>query len=220
MADRKHCKDCDQTKYLGEYYSYIKQKADGTKFTYYHPICKNCTKAKSMKWKKDNPDKLKKSVRKYNSKEDRRKKVIGMNTIRRNNGEYNKWLVNNKDKVRKYRKYRNMHKKHEISKQEWESCKSYFNNECGYCGIHLDNHFKRYRNENKKMDFHKEHVNHDGANDLSNCIPSCHSCNSSKYNFKLEDWYRNRKFFTEQRLLKIYKWLKEDYLKYIEIDLQ
>lgn len=69
----------------------------------------------------------------------------------------------------------------------------------------------------KQFDLHKEHVDDSGANDLSNCVPSCQSCNSSKNIFSLEEWYTEDNLnFTEERLSKIYRWLNEDYLKYIK----
>jgi len=61
-------------------------------------------------------------------------------------------------------------------------------------------------------DLHKEHIDDNGKDDLSNCIPSCKSCNSSKWKFDFEDWYKKQKFFTEERYNKIIKWLKEDYI--------
>lgn len=70
--------------------------------------------------------------------------------------------------------------------------------------------------ELKNIDLHKEHVDDSGANDLSNCIPSCQSCNSSKHIFDFETWYRKYEHFNEKRLHKIIKWLVEDYKHYKE----
>jgi hypothetical protein len=109
-----------------------------------------------------------------------------------------------------------------MSKREWISCKSYFINEngawcCAYCGLPIEEHFKTYNGELKNVDFHKEHVIHNGADDLSNCIPSCQSCNCQKWEFQLEEWYNeSNPNFTQERLNKIYKWLQFDYKLYIE----
>lgn len=34
----------------------------------------------------------------------------------------------------------------------------------------------------QKHDLHKEHVNDDGANDLSNCVPACYSSTAKNGN--------------------------------------
>ncbi|OME70491.1 hypothetical protein BSK65_11210 [Paenibacillus odorifer] len=69
----------------------------------------------------------------------------------------------------------------------------------------------------QKHDLHKEHVNDDGANDLSNCVPACYSCNSQKWKFCFEDWYNeSNKSYTEDRINKIHIWLKIDFRRYLE----
>ncbi|MCM3387283.1 HNH endonuclease [Ureibacillus chungkukjangi] len=126
------------------------------------------------------------------------------------------WQQNNKDKIRGYNKYREQNKKHDINKEEWKACKEYFDNSCAYCGLHHDHHYRMWSGELKKMDLHKEHVDHNGSNNLSNCVPACQSCNSSKYNFELHDWYnKDNPDFTQEKFDKIHKWLETDYKKYI-----
>jgi hypothetical protein len=108
-------------------------------------------------------------------------------------------------------------KKHEITKNEWENCKNYFNYRCAYCGLAIEEHYIIYNGILKLGDFHRDHADDEGRNDLSNCIPACKSCNTSKSNKDLLEWYDvdNDNFNTE-RLFKINKWLNEDYLKYIK----
>lgn len=133
-------------------------------------------------------------------------------------GKRKDWEQNNKDKIKRYGEKRYSNKKHKISKKEWIVCKLYFDNSCAYCALHEDSHYRIYSGQLKKIDLHKEHVDDDGANDLSNCIPACQSCNSSKRDFKLEDWYNeNNPDFTQERLDKIHKWLNDDYKKYIKV---
>jgi 5-methylcytosine-specific restriction endonuclease McrA len=126
------------------------------------------------------------------------------------------WQRNHPDKIRGYNRDRNLHKKHEISEQEWESCKNYFNYRCAYCGLPIEEHFVKYKGKIFIGDFHRDHVNDEGNNDLSNCIPACKSCNTSKHIHHLEEWYNeNNPNFNQERLDKINKWLDEDYKKYI-----
>ncbi|OZB98091.1 HNH endonuclease [Paenibacillus sp. XY044] len=128
----------------------------------------------------------------------------------RESGGYRSWLNSNKDKIQKYHDAKLMHRTHNITDEEWKKCKEYFNNSCAYCGLHIDDHYRKIRGINKKIDLHKEHVDHSGANDITNCIPSCLNCNSQKWVFELEDWYNvSNENYTYERLNKIYKWLRK-----------
>lgn len=119
-------------------------------------------------------------------------------------GKRKEWEINNKQKLYIYGK---MHKNHEISEKEWNFCKEYFNNSCAYCGLTEEKHKLIYDQQ-----LHKEHVDHNGANDLSNCVPACKSCNSSKHTFKLGDWYNhNNEHFNTENLERINNWLLKDY---------
>jgi hypothetical protein len=73
--------------------------------------------------------------------------------------------------------------------------------------------------EHKKIynqQLHKEHVNCNGEGNLSNCVPSCKSCNCSKHTDNMEEWYRKQTFFSEDKLDKIHKWINIDYQQYIQ----
>jgi 5-methylcytosine-specific restriction endonuclease McrA len=141
--------------------------------------------------------------------------------IRRTHYENNKekeakrlkeWQQSNPEKLREYRIKREQNKTHEISLSEWKECKNYFENSCGYCGMSEEEHISVF-----KQVLHRDHVDHDGANDLSNCIPACKSCNSSKHNFELNDWYNeSNSDFTIKRLNKIKEWLTSDWEDYYE----
>ena len=195
-----------------ENFYYIEKSYDGL-----HTYCKKCTSKKAYKWGKDNRERKLVSYRKDSARPERRQKQKEGMKKYREEGRAKEWQQNNKEKIREYNKNRQMHKKHEITKEEWENCKNYFNYRCAYCGLAVEKHFKMRNSELKQTDLHKEHVDHEGSNDLSNCVPSCHSCNSSKYYYSLENWYVSTKdFFSEERLSKIHKWLTEDYLKYKE----
>lgn len=132
----------------------------------------------------------------------------------KNNKEYKakyfkEYQNNNKDKIKAYQEKR-QNKNHSISKKEWESCKQYFDNKCAYCGV-----TEQEAKKEQGQYFHKEHMIHDGSNGIENCVPACKSCNSSKHIYGLEDWYKQQKYYTEERYNKIIKWVTEDY-KYIK----
>lgn len=179
----------------------------------YMPYCKACTSKKSYKWQVENRERTKLSQKRFNAKN--YKDLSKYTKTRRLNGKYKKWQQDNPEKIKGYAVDRG-NKKHTISKQEWKDCNTYFNDSCAYCGLPIEDYFTTYRGVTKNGNFHKEHVNHLGANDLSNCVPSCKICNSSKRTKELEEWYKSETFFSQDKLDKIHKWLTEDYKLYIK----
>jgi len=179
------------------FYKNTKNKSDGL-----YPECKECTKVKSIEWSKENYERRKEILSKSQSKPERKDYVNGIKKKQKERGMFTKWRRENKDKVKEYNKLR-YHKKHKISNKEWLDCKEYFNYQCAYCGISETEHKKLYNEQ-----LHKEHVIHDGSNDITNCIPACKSCNSSKRNYDMQDWYKQQKFYDINKLDKIILWLK------------
>lgn len=195
-----------------EYFHKNKSSPDGL-----YPYCKTCNSKKNSEWSKNNHDKKLIYWRKEYGTPKRRESYRRCSKNQRESGYRKEWEQNNPDKMKKYQENRKQHGNHKITTKEWKSCKDYFNNQCAYCGLPLNQHYNKYKGEVRLTDFHKEHVNHEGANDLSNCIPSCKTCNTSKHQFNMEEWYKSNHNFNEERLDKIYKWLEEDYkLYYIE----
>lgn len=173
---------------------------------YYRPDCKDCTKAKAKKWAEANPKKVKASKIKYNKSPNGQKSALLNGRRRLENGEYIKWLRNNKDKVRQYRLNRVSNKKHKIPKEEWIRCKEYFNFSCAYCGMTEVEHKNKYNQQ-----LHKEHVIHDGRDDIKNCVSSCKICNSCKNISSLNNWYNTNNInYSRERYLKIYNWIRYD----------
>jgi hypothetical protein len=136
------------------------------------------------------------------------------------------WRQNNPVLLAKYNKERELHKKHKITKEQWIACKDYFKNEqgewcCAYCELPISQHYRLYNGILKLQDLHKEHFDDNGSNEIDNCVPSCQSCNSSKRKFTFEEWYtlNNKRLkpnvYSEERKIKILKWIQEDCKKYI-----
>ena len=99
-----------------------------------------------------------------------------------------------------------MHKMHNITDEEWKICLEYFSDSCAYCGMTLEDHLNKYKER-----LHREHVIHDGDNELSNCVPSCKICNSQKHTYTLEEWYNeNNSKFTSDRMDRILTWMYYD----------
>lgn len=212
----KQCSICKEWFPCAEEYFYKNRSKEG-----FSPYCKKCEMIKNRKWTVD--PKNKESVKKAYAKSDSNRGYAGMIMMRENsrtrrlNGKHQQWQRDNPEKMRGYRLDREQNKTHTISKQEWENCQDYFNNSCAYCGLPIEEHFITRKGVTKLGSFHKEHVNHNGANDLSNCVPACKLCNSEKYTHTLEKWFnKNNIKFSEERLNKIHKWLNGDYKMYEE----
>lgn len=190
-------------------------KSKGSKDGLY-PYCKKCNIAKSDKYIKGHLEQHKAYDKKNNRKEHTREYNRNYGKKRREEGKYRDWQLNNPDKLKQYHElYSN--KKHKISTKEWVACKKYFDNECAYCGLPLSEHYFTRLGITKLGDFHKEHVDCNGSDDLGNCVPSCKSCNTSKNTYELEEWYsEDTTRFNQERLDKIHKWLNEDYKLYIQ----
>lgn len=113
-----------------------------------------------------------------------------------------RWLENNREKANLQTvKYQHLKKMlpFDFSLSDWEVCLDYFDNSCAYCG-------------DKESDLEKEHfipVSKGGGYTKDNIIPACSFCNSSKLNRDFKDWYPGKLFYSKERELSIYKYLKK-----------
>jgi 5-methylcytosine-specific restriction endonuclease McrA len=189
-----------------EYYYVNKSAPDG-----FNPYCKEDTKRRTMERYSNKTEEIKHQMSEYMKKErrinpERRQKERDFSKSQKESGYYKKYQQENKEKFKRYR-FEHLHKKHDITDQEWKSCKEYFNDSCAYCGISEEDAKNEYGNV-----LHMEHAINNGANDISNCIPACRKCNSSKWTRDFEEWYTDEnEIFSQERLNKIHKWLSNDY---------
>ena len=197
------------------FYKNNSNKQDG-----FNPYCKKCTRSKSNIWSKNNNQKQIEYRKQYyidniDIWSDRQK--IYNDLHKEKNAEKEKeWLRNNKDKLKAYAE-KHKEKKHIMTIEEWENCKKYFCHRCAYCGLPIEEHYKNYAGKPKLIDLNKEHVIDAGKNDLANCVPACGSCNSSKREYSLNDWYNAKNLnYTYDCYHKIYLWIRYDYKKFIQ----
>ena len=73
-----------------------------------------------------------------------------------------------------------------------------FGNCCAYCG------------DGGEMQIeHVEPISKGGAHDIGNIAPACSRCNTSKRNHEMEEWYRSQPFFSELRLHRIRRVMRQ-----------
>jgi len=83
-----------------------------------------------------------------------------------------------------------------LTKQQWETIKEDFNNCCCYCG--------------KELKLTQEHfvpLSKGGEYTHNNIVPSCISCNSSKYDKDFFTWYPKFRHYSKKRETKIVSYL-------------
>lgn len=187
-----------------EYY----YKNNKNSIDFLHPECKKCAIVEAIQWKKDNPERYKELMIKVEAKPSRKRDNRGRATKQRLAGKQAVWQRNNPEKTKQYTLN---HRNHDITDAEWNGCLKSFDYKCAYCSMTEEEHKAKVNQV-----LHKEHADHQGANDLSNAIPSCGSCNYKKWAFPMEEWYREQEFFSEERLELIKWWTTEGYKDYIE----
>lgn len=75
------------------------------------------------------------------------------------------------------------------TQKEWEKCVKYFNNSCAYCGA-----------TEKLSKDHVIPISKGGHNCISNIVPACRTCNSSKQDRDLQE------FSVKEKVQKIIEW--------------
>ncbi|AZV43660.1 endonuclease [Peribacillus asahii] len=217
--NKKVCSDCGENKALTDFYSQNKYSKTRGNWIYFNPECKECTKRRAVTWKAQNMDRWYENYKEYYV-ENRDMYIDNAKNWNNENAErkqenYKSWQRSNPEKLSVYNQYKRMHGTHKITNEEWENCKNYFNYRCAYCHLPIEEHYIKFNGKVRLGDFHKEHVDHNGSNNLANCVPSCKSCNGRKHTSSLEEWFNISKDFDQNNLHKIKKWLDSDYKQYI-----
>ena len=206
--NEKLCKKCGETKPINQFTKHSKTY-DGLYF-----CCREC---------KNNNRKFSESDR-NRSPEDPDKAKERMIRFKENNPGYFsrkalEWQKLNPEKVRTSKRKRTLNGKDAIDSHkrrakaqslprdftlsDWENVLSYFDYSCAYCGKSRDN-------------LQMEHViplNKFGAFTPSNIIPACSSCNASKRDRDLLEWYSQRPYYSELRYKKVMDWTNNHALR-------
>jgi hypothetical protein len=178
----------------------------------YSPNCKEHDKEKQRKYINENIEKHKMSCKEWYSKNQKHQND-NCKRWRKENLEYKKnyQLIYQKNNPEKIKEYNSRHRNHKISKNEWKFCCDVFEWKCAYCGKSIE---EQYQQNNEQ--FHKDHVFHDGANDISNCVPACTQCNTTKWQRSIEYLLLNDLIipeFNQGKYDKIILWITQGYLE-------
>ena len=212
----KQCSKCKRFFDMTEHFFYRnKKRKDGLQ-----NFCKSCQKEYAKNYHKETYgerksnenrksreyfDKNPEYRKEYYQKNKAKQKAYAKEWYQQNKEKHrrltNKWRMENKEQfniiVRRYQ-----HKKRSVkfnfTENDWNAALDHFGNKCAYCG------------KNGKLQ--KEHVipvSKNGPFIPSNVIPACASCNVSKLDKDLDDWFVNQKFFTDVKLENIRNFLNE-----------
>jgi hypothetical protein len=188
---------------LDYFYKNVKNSIDGLSTR-----CKRCEIKKAYQHILDNPEAFKASYKRY-MKTDSWKEYKRENNIKTKDIQA-QWRKDNPEKCKENCIH---HRDHDITTKEWKSNQEAFNYTCAYCGKTYEEQY----NQNKQQ-FHKEHVYHDGYNDVRNCVPCCSQCNSTKRKREIQELFESGDIiqFTQGKYNKIIEWCSEEYKKCIE----
>ena len=86
--------------------------------------------------------------------------------------------------------------------KDWKDAMIFFGGRCAYCDAEQSRRKKLTRD-------HVLAVSKGGGTVKENIVPSCHHCNCSKGDIKMEVWFARQKFFTSERIGRINEWRGE-----------
>lgn len=89
--------------------------------------------------------------------------------------------------------------KEQVTESDWKELLLKFGHQCAYCG--------------SKARITKDHVipiSKGGVHEMNNLVPACSSCNSSKSNHLLDEWYTKQPFYSSSQYEKIIEHIGSD----------
>ena len=203
---RNECKICE-AKYMKEY---RKKNRDAIK------------KQKDI-YNKNNEDDLKEKAKQHRELNKERMAEYDKQYYEKNRElrleQQAEWRYENKEYIKEYKKEnaqsikvcgqkrraRKRRLPHTLTTKEWIETLQEFNNSCGYCGILEEEHIKE-----TNQALQQEHIipiSKYGGYVKENIIPACRSCNSSKVDNDMVEWYCKNQAFDSERLFKIIEFI-------------
>lgn len=210
----KVCNTCGKEKEYKDFYFQEFINEEGNKDYYFNPKCIVCDKQKAKVRQQEKKEEI--SIYRHQYYLDNMDEALQ---------QVSQWRKDNWDNFREYikeyikthpdkaKEYRDNHKDHDMTNNEWISCQESFDFKCAYCEKTLEEQYKQNGHQ-----FHKEHVDNEGYNDLRNCVPACTQCNCTKHEKSIDELINKNIIseFTQDKYDKIIWWCTEKYKKFIE----
>lgn len=212
----KQCSKCKKSfEKTSRFFYRNKKRKDGLQ-----NFCKLCQKEYAAKYHKKTYEKRKleqnRKSREYYEKNPEYRRNYYQKNKDKHNASTKEWYKKNKEKhkqlsdrwrsenkerfnvmVRKYQ-HKKRSVKFDFTENDWNIALDYFGHKCAYCsGV------------GKLQKEHVIPVSKNGPFIPSNIIPACASCNISKLDRDLDDWYVDQKFFTDTKLENIKAFINE-----------
>lgn len=151
----------------------------------YHSNYRKQNKASIKKRRKEHYEKNKDNYKRY-------MKIYYQENKRRIGKQKRLYERENRKKSNSY-KLNYIHKKRSLisnfTTDQWQQCLTHFNHQCAYCDC-----------TEKLEQEHVIPVSKGGHYTADNIIPACRSCNASKNNKSLEEWYVNQQSYSTLRM--------------------
>ncbi|RCX22946.1 HNH endonuclease [Fontibacillus phaseoli] len=198
----KRCTKCGETKGFDKFYK-KKATTDG-----YRSECKECTSQVNKRYREDNTAKVRQIQAEYRKN--------NRDLIKQNGAVYRaanrsavrervrRWKIENPEKARENKVLQEQRRRSRMrglpaafTRDEWETCLSYFGHSCAYCG-------------EPEADLQQDHVipvSAGGGYVAENIIPACKSCNSSKRHSDYIEWFMACGQYSDERALRISRYL-------------
>ena len=154
----------------------------------------------NRRWQKENPDKVSKKSRRCRE---------------RNLDKYlertRRWKRDNADKVRELCRRRDALRRcarrqalHPVTRHQIDVRFALWSYHCAFCGVDAT-HQRNHGRERLTVE-HVLALTNGGLDEEANILPACSTCNTSKHNSPVEDWYRQQPWFMDARWAKIRKY--------------
>ena len=198
----KVCTVCKVEKPVTDFY----KRGNGGFFNY----CKDCANSSARRYYLSNwraiHDKKIEYDKAHRSEISAYNKQYYMNHFEEVKQRTKDWVNNNPEKSRESGVFyaqrarsRKRGTKASFTRIDWKCCKVYFGHRCAYCGKEIK----------KATQDHVIPVEKDGDYTVTNVVPACMSCNSSKGNKSFDEWYPTQPFYSKER--------EEDIKAYFEL---
>lgn len=217
------CKECIKNRSIKNYYAKHEKYAE--QHRQYYQENHDKVRSQQNQMRLDNPELIRQRDRDYwernkdkKSAKDkiyREKHKEQLKAIRKEKRKTEGYKIKHSIRNKRYRQTENgrtkklLERQRRIAKEaevysnftstDWDNCLNHFDHKCAYCG----------KSEKLTQD-HFIPLSHGGEYALSNIIPVCLSCNSSKRDQDFFTWYSHQPSYSKQRELKILDYLNYD----------